>query len=142
MKKHLTVFILCAGIVVALGLGCAPVKTIELVGTYRANLPAGEETLKLLPNGECVQEIRLSDGKTYFARGHWRYDAKAQYLSLDGTRIPLIEFGEMNPDIARIPEGSTGTLPVGRGLLGDVEIGVSEDVIYRKIVAEQPKKQK
>lgn len=140
MKKRAN--ILYFGVLLALGPGCSPVKTIELPGTYLANLSACEETLELLPNGDCVQEIRLKDGKTYFARGHWRYDAKAQYISLDGTRIPLIEFGELNPDIARIPEGGTGSLPVRRGLLGGVEIGVSDDGIYRKVIGEQSKKQK
>ena len=140
MKDLLRPVTLFAVILLALAIGCAPVKTQELIGSYRGKLPAGEEILELLPSGDCVQEIHLKDGKTYSARGHWRYDMKNRYLHLDGTRIPLNGFGEMNPDIARVPEGGTGSLPIKKRLFGGIEIGASEDVMLRKMRDKEPEK--
>lgn len=119
---------------IALLAGCAAVKTSEeLIGEYRARLPGGEATLVLLPGGECTQEIHLkSRNQSYSASGRWQYDPKNGYLSLEGTRLPLNGFGKLNPDIATVPAGYSGVLPVGWTLLHGIEIGTSEGTLYRK----------
>ena len=112
--------------------GCAPKNDKELLGGYVAKLPAGEETLNLLRDGVCEQEIHLASGKHYSARGHWDFDLEKSRLSLTGTRVSLNGFAEMNPTIADITAGGTGSLPVSRGLLGGIEIGTDEGILYRK----------
>jgi hypothetical protein len=113
-------------------IGCTPKNDRELLGSYVAKLPAGEETLDLLADGACHQEIRLTDGKRFSARGHWDFDPKKSRLSLTGTRVSMNGFAEMNPTIAEIPAGGTGSLPVSRGLFGGIEIGTDEGILYRK----------
>lgn len=112
--------------------GCSPKSDKELVGRYVARLPGGEETLTLFSGGACEQEIHLTDGKHYSARGHWEFDPAKSRLSLTGTRVALNGFAEINPAIAEIRAGGTGSLPVSRGLFGGVEIGTDEGILYRK----------
>ena len=112
--------------------GCAPRQNEDLLGTYLAELPSGEETLHLLPGGVCEQQIRLSSGMNFSAHGHWKFDPSRSRLSLVGTRVSLNGFGRMNPSIAEIPSGGTGSLPVGRRIFGGIEIGTRDGILYRK----------
>lgn len=105
----------------------------DLVGRYRADLPDGAvEFLELFPKGECVQEIRLKDGTAYNVRGRWDFSVDSDYLTLRGTRLALSPYGKLNPDIATIPSGTTGSLPVSRAITGRVSIMLHEGIDYRK----------
>ena len=126
LLQHAWVFLL------VLIVGCTPKSDKELLGSYVAKLPAGEETLDLRVDGVCQQEIRLTNGQRFSAHGHWDFDPKKSRLSLTGTRVSMNGFAEMNPTIAEIPAGGTGSLPVSRGLLGRIEIGTDEGILYRK----------
>ena len=65
------------GIIILVALACALVGCVfqnineqDLLGKYLADLPGwGTETLELLADGKCAQEIRLPGGKTYNAHG-------------------------------------------------------------------------
>ena len=110
-----------------------PITERDLIGKYRVNLPQGAvEFLELLSNGECVQEIYLSDGTMYKARGEWRYENNLKSLSLEGTRMPLKTTTELDPDMAIIHSGNTGWLSVSRSLFGKIQLCFGEDIYCEK----------
>lgn len=132
---HMKAFLFIAAALVFAASGCMFGKTEEsdLLGKYRADLPDGAvEFLELRPKGECVQEIRLKTGVTHSAHGKWRYDQKLKCLYLEGTRIALTPAGQINPDLAKIPQGTTGALSVSRSVFGEVTILLYEGIDYRK----------
>jgi hypothetical protein len=132
MKKYL--FIAVTLVLAVSSCMSREIRTQDLLGKYRADLPDGAvEFLDLLPQGECAQEIRLKGGVSYSARGKWRYDQKLKCLYLEGTRIALTPAGQINPDLGRILEGNTGALSVSRSALGKVTIMLNEGIDYRKL---------
>jgi len=125
----------------------------KLVGTYRAELPdGGTETLELLPDGSCVQEIRLAGGETYLAYGTWKYSplySQAGYksrgtykyrktyrcdISFENIRSTLEYDGTLNPDIAKEPLKRTIKLKsVYRSIFGNPKLSFGEADYYTKI---------
>jgi len=65
-------------------------------------------------------------------RGQWWYNEGLRFLSLKGTRVALTPTLKLNPNVSQIPAGITGALPVSRTLKGDVIIGLSIGVDYRR----------
>ena len=113
------------------------ITTKELIGKYNVSLPDdGKEILELLPDEICKQDIFLKDGSVYSAIGKWKYIKLDgwDYLSLEGTRLPLAQFSDrINPNIAEIPKGGTGGLPISRTLMGNITIERNENHYYKKI---------
>ena len=64
-------------------------------------------------------------------------NGEGKFLAGGHSLVPLMKLRLSEPktliDIARIPEGGSGSLPVGKGLFGGIEIGASENVVYRKV---------
>lgn len=105
----------------------------DLYGSYRADLPGGgTESLELLPEGNCKQEIRLPDGETYNSQGTWKFFPDTKYLQVRGIRQSLTPEGQINPDIAAAPGKEVFATPVYRSLSGAMEIMLHEDINYRK----------
>lgn len=104
----------------------------EVMGLYRAELPDGvTESLELLPNGECIQAIRLRAGAVYEAHGTWKLDEKRGRLYLKGTRQALTPAKELNPNLSAPPSEATLGTPVYRRL-GGVAIMLHEGIDYHK----------
>lgn len=104
----------------------------DLIGKYRAELPDGTELLELLPDGDCIQIIKLSGGQVYEAHGTWKFDEGKGRLYLKGTRQALTASKEPNPRIADPPSGATLGTPVYRRLNGKIAIMLHEGIDYHK----------
>lgn len=118
-----------------------PITREELIGKYEAQLPdGGKETLDLLPDGVCKQQIILRNGVNYYAVGQWNHD-KVQfqntwddYLTLKKIRISLSIFGNtINPHISEEPTDENKCPLVARTLMGNIRIGSEKGIYYRKI---------
>jgi hypothetical protein len=133
-----------AALSILLGLGgcmLRPVSEKELIGTYEAVLPdgtfgpkrglpdGGSETLEIKPDGTCVQNIALKDGRRFLARGTWEYNASGT-VTLSGLHL-TVKDNVINPEI----EKTTGFVQgpsVGRDLFGSLIIGSTEGMHYEK----------
>ena len=105
----------------------------DLFGSYRADLPGGGmESLELLPEGNCKQEIHLPDGKTYDAQGTWKFCPETKYLQVRGIRQSLTPEGQINPDVGAAPGKEVFATPVYRSLSGGMEIMLHEGIDYRR----------
>ncbi len=106
----------------------------DMLGKYRAELPGGgTDTLELLAQGECRQEIHLANGNSYNANGTWKYFDDTRYLQIRGIRESLTPEREINPNLAAPPAEQLLATPASRGLLGDIVIMLHEGIDYRRV---------
>lgn len=143
MKRPLLIIIIILIVFVPIGLiifaligpRSQPITNSALFGKYSIVLPdGGKETLNLLPNGKCEQNIFLKDGKIYNAIGEWKYIKlnSWDYLRLEGTHISTQFGNKINPNIEQIPKGGTGGLPISRTLMGHIIIDKDESHYFKK----------
>jgi hypothetical protein len=64
--------LLCFSVFLPLA-GCSPVKQEEAFGTYRSNIPEGNEFLELRRNGEYVHTFYSSEGRKIVNEGRWTF---------------------------------------------------------------------
>ncbi len=121
--------------------GCVlwPVNKKNVIGTYQAvledgtpGLPdGGSEILELKPDGSCIQQIFLKDGRTFAAQATWTYDKSNKTVDVRGAYIVVIGPDEINPDIDKTLD-TLALWPTGRDLAGRVILGSGEGVHYKK----------
>jgi len=135
------IFIVLAACLVLLGTcSLRGISERDLVGKYKADFSddmdligtKDYETLELLPNGECVQEIHLSE-KVYTTHGKWDYDKLHKQVGLWGLRQALTLHGKPNPDIEKNPEKASLGTSVSRAIGGRIKIMLTENIDYIKI---------
>ena len=118
-----------------------PVNKKDIIGTYQSvlqdstpGLPdGGSEILEIKQDGTCEQEILLKDGRTFSAKGVWRYSSShwKNYIILEGTHIAVDDKGEISTEIQKIIPGQR-MLPITRNLIGRIVLGSSETPHYEK----------
>lgn len=116
-----------------------PITESNLIGKYQVELPQDAiETLELLPQGKCIENIKLSDGKTYDANGTWKILKKTNHIALYKTHILLESASKLSPNIALSPfdsndSNNTGDIEITHSIFGGINLCLGEMLYYKKI---------
>ncbi len=125
--------------------GCIlwPVNKKDVIGVYQAvlqdgtpGLPdGGSEILELKPDGSCIQQVRLKDGRVFSAQGTWEWGSVRSFLYRTVITIGIysvVDGEKIDPDFEKIREKLVRNLSVGRTLTGRIILGSDEGSHYEK----------
>jgi len=109
----------------------------NIYGMYVADYEVASEQLTINRDGTFLQKVTLkTNQKVDRAEGKWTYDLEDRYLRLDNNFMVVVDgFMEFNPNYLQ-PKKGIAALPTGK-FLGNIRIGTSEGVLYKKIDKEQ-----
>lgn len=136
LKKPLRYFVrMCTTFLIFFPLtSCSDHVSLDnLYGTYVADYKVANEQLTIKRDGTFLQKVTLkANQKIDIAQGTWTYDLEDRYLRLDNNFMVVVDgFMEFNPNYSQAKKGKSA-LPIGK-YLGNIRIGTSEGVLYKKI---------